>query len=195
MIEEVHGAAGRVARQIRQLIVEGTLEPGSRVAEATLAERLGVSRTPVRNALPVLASEGLLEPVGKRGFAVRAFTKEESYAATELRCVLEGYAARKLALRDDRAETVADLRAAMVDGDAIFAKGFVEREDEDRYAAMNKRFHDLVVSGSGDSLLQDMIKRVYAIPFVAPDVVAFNKIPAGRDFSDPDERRSTSITP
>ncbi|UUR08356.1 GntR family transcriptional regulator [Sphingomonas glaciei] len=182
MMVEGHGAAGRVARHIRQLIVEGVLEPGARVAEATLAERLGVSRTPVRNALPVLASEGLLEPVGKRGFAVRAFTKEESYAATELRCVLEGYAARKLALREDRAPVVEQLREAMTDGDAIFTKGFLEREDEDRYAAMNRRFHDLVVSGAGDSLLQDMIQRVYAIPFVAPDVVAFNRIPAEEIF-------------
>lgn len=182
MMVEGHGAAGRVARHIRQLIVEGTLEPGQRVAEAALAERLGVSRTPVRNALPVLASEGLLEPIGKRGFAVRAFTKEESYAATELRCVLEGYAARKLALREDREPIVAEMRAAMIEGDAIFAKGFVEREDEDRYAAMNRRFHDLVVGGAGDSLLQDMIKRVYAIPFVAPDVVAFNRIPADEIF-------------
>ena len=64
----------RVAQRIRELIVEGALPPGTRVAEAAIAERLGVSRTPVRNALPALASEGLLEPVGKRGYAVRNFT-------------------------------------------------------------------------------------------------------------------------
>lgn len=182
MTVEGHGAAGRVARQIRQLIVEGTLPPGSRLAEAALAERLGVSRTPVRNALPVLASEGLLEPVGKRGFAVRAFTKEESYAATELRCVLEGYAARKLALREDRGPIVDELRATVRDGDSIFDKGYLEREDEDHYAAMNRRFHHLVVSGAGDAFLQDMIERVYAVPFVAPDVVAFNRIPPDEIF-------------
>ena len=56
-----------VAQRIRELIVDGTLQPGTRVAEAALAERLGVSRTPVRNALPALATEGLLEPAGRRG--------------------------------------------------------------------------------------------------------------------------------
>ncbi|MDP9423865.1 MAG: GntR family transcriptional regulator, partial [Pseudomonadota bacterium] len=80
----------RVAQRIRELIVEGILPPGKRVAEATIADRLGVSRTPVRNALPALASEGLLEPAGKRGYAVRAFTTDDSYRATEIRCVLEG---------------------------------------------------------------------------------------------------------
>ena len=73
----------RVAQRIRELIVEGTLTPGTRVAEAAIAERLGVSRTPVRNALPALASEGLLQPAGKRGYAVRNFTTEDSYRATD----------------------------------------------------------------------------------------------------------------
>lgn len=177
MIVEGHGAASRVAHRIRQLIVEGALEPGTRLAEAALAERLGVSRTPVRNALPALASEGLLEPIGKRGFAVRAFTTEDSYTATELRCVLEGFAARKLANRADRAPIVRQLRETVSAGDLIFAKGFLNREDEDSYAAMNRRFHDLVVAGADDNLLSDMVQRVYSVPFVAPDVIAFNRIP------------------
>ena len=79
-----------VAQRIRELIVDGTLQPGTRVAEAALAERLGVSRTPVRNALPALATEGLLEPAGRRGYAVRGFTVEDSFRGTEIRCLLEG---------------------------------------------------------------------------------------------------------
>ncbi|HEX8840114.1 MAG TPA: GntR family transcriptional regulator [Sphingomicrobium sp.] len=166
----------RIAQRIRELIVEGVLPPGTRVAEASIAERLGVSRTPVRNALPALASEGLLEPAGKRGYAVRAFTVEDSYRATEIRCVLEGYAARELAAREDRAPIVAQLRETLREGDAIFAKGFVVKEDEDAYATMNRRFHDLIVGGAQDPLLADLIQRVYSVPFVAPDVVAFNRI-------------------
>jgi len=167
----------RVAQRIRELIVEGTLPPGKRVAEASIAERLGVSRTPVRNALPALASEGLLEPAGKRGYAVRAFTTEDSYRATEIRCVLEGYAARELAAREDRTPIVAELREALRKGDAIFAKGRVVKEDEEAYAAMNGRFHDLIVGGARDPLLEDLIQRVYSVPFVAPHVVAFKRIP------------------
>lgn len=167
----------RVAQRIRELIVEGALPPGTRVAEATIAERLGVSRTPVRNALPALASEGLLEPVGKRGYAVRSFTVEDSFKATEIRCVLEGYAARELAAREDRAPIVAELREALRQGDAIFARGHVVKEDEETYARMNGRFHDLIVGGARDPLLSDLIHRVYSVPFVAPNVVAFKRIP------------------
>ncbi|MEQ7874764.1 GntR family transcriptional regulator [Sphingomonas sp. ASV193] len=164
----------RVAQRIRELIVEGALPPGARVAEATIAERLGVSRTPVRNALPALASEGLLEPAGKRGYAVRNFTVEDSYRATEIRCLLEGYAARELAARADRGPIVAELRKVLAEGDAIFAKGHVVKADESAYAAMNGRFHDLIVGGAQGSLLADLIHRVYTVPFVAPNVVAFN---------------------
>lgn len=167
----------RVAQRIRELIVEGVLSPGSRVAEASIAERLGVSRTPVRNALPALATEGLLEPAGKRGYAVRNFTVEDSYRATEIRCVLEGYAARELASREDRAPIVNSLRESLAEGDAIFAKGYVILEDEQAYATMNGRFHDLIVSGARDALLADLVHRVYSVPFVAPNVVASNRIP------------------
>jgi GntR family transcriptional regulator of vanillate catabolism len=167
----------RVAQRIRELIVEGVLPPGSRVAEAMIAERLGVSRTPVRSALPALASEGLLEPAGKRGYAVRNFTVEDSYRATEIRCVLEGYAARELAAREDRWPIIAALRETLRDGDAIFAKGFVVKDDENAYADMNREFHDLIVNGAQDPLLSDLIHRVYSVPFVAPNVVAFNRIP------------------
>lgn len=167
----------RVAQRIRGLIVAGELPPGTRVAEAAIAERLGVSRTPVRNALPALASEGLLEPAGKRGYAVRAFTTEDSYRATEIRCVLEGYAARELAARRDRGPIVGQLRETIREGDEIFAKGHVTQDDEEAYARMNGRFHDLIVGGASDPLLKELIQRVYSVPFVAPNVVAFKHAP------------------
>lgn len=177
MTLQERGAQSRVSQRIRELIVEGVLPPGTRLAEAGIAERLGVSRTPVRNALPALATEGLLEPVGKRGYAVRHFSHEDSYKATEIRCILEGYAAREIAVRDDRAPIVEALRETLREGDAIFAKGFIVKEDEEAYAEMNGRFHDMIVKGAHDPLLGDLIQRVYSVPFVAPSVVASNRIP------------------
>jgi GntR family transcriptional regulator, vanillate catabolism transcriptional regulator len=174
---EGRGVDSPVAQRIRELIVEGSLPPGTRVAEAALAERLGVSRTPVRNALPALATEGLLTPIGKRGYAVRGFTVDDSYRATEIRCVLEGYAAREIAARRDRAEVIAELRDCLAEGDAIFRKGHVVNEDESAYAVMNRRFHDIIVAGAEDPLLAELVHRVYAVPFVAPGVVAFNRVP------------------
>ena len=171
-----------VAQRIRELILDGTFPPGTRVAEAALAERLGVSRTPVRNALPALASEGLLEPAGKRGYAVRGFSVEDSFRGTEIRCMLEGYAAREIASRPVDPALLAELRACLEEGDSIFAKGYLVKEDEAAYARMNRRFHDLIVGGSGNGLLTDLIQRVYAVPFVAPGIVAFRRVPIEEAF-------------
>ena len=165
-----------VAQRIRDLILDGTLPPGTRVAEAAIAERLGVSRTPVRNVIPALATEGLLEPVGRRGYAVRSFSIDDSFRATELRCVLEGYAAHRIAERGATKQVVADLRACLVESDALFTKGHFADGDQETYARINRRFHDIIVQGAGDPLLADLIHRVYAVPFVAPDVVAFSPI-------------------
>lgn len=171
-----------VAQRIRELIVDGSLPPGARVAEAALAERLGVSRTPVRNALPALATEGLLQPAGKRGWAVRGFSIEDSFRATEIRCLLEGYAAREIAARGAAADVIEELRDCLAEGDRIFGKGYVVKEDETAYARMNERFHQIIVAAAGDVLLAELIQRVYAVPFVAPGVVAFNRVPLDEIF-------------
>jgi GntR family transcriptional regulator of vanillate catabolism len=176
--DEASRVTSPVAQRIRELIVDGSLPAGARVAEAAIAERLGVSRTPVRNALPALAIQGLLEPRGRRGYAVRKFSVEETFQATELRCVLEGYAAHEIAKRGADPELLAELRDCLADGDGIFKKGFLVKEDEEHYARMNQRFHAAIVRGARNPLLVDLTERVYAMPFVAPGVVAFNRIPA-----------------
>jgi GntR family transcriptional regulator of vanillate catabolism len=84
------------------MILKGELAPGERLAEAKLAEQLGVSRMPIRQALPVLAEEGLVVRAGQRGYAVRAHTRDESVEALHLRGALEGYAARLLARSANR---------------------------------------------------------------------------------------------
>ena len=167
-----------VAQRIRQLIISGELAGGARVAEAAIAERLGVSWTPVRNVIPALAAEGLLEPVGRRGYAVRRFSVEDSFRATELRCVLEGQAARAIAARGPDAELVAALREVLDEGDAILSKELLIRNEQEAYAAMNLRFHRLIVDAAEDALLAELIHRVYSVPFVSPGVVASTGIPA-----------------
>ncbi len=166
-----------VAQRIRQLIISGELAGGARVAEAAIAERLGVSRTPVRNVIPALAAEGLLEPVGRRGYAVRRFSVEDSFRATELRCVLEGQAARAIAAREHDAALIANLRDVLDEGDAILSKELLIRDEQEAYAGMNLRFHELIVAAADDALLAELIHRVYSVPFVSPGVVASIGIP------------------
>ena len=88
-----------VALRLREMILRGELAPGERLAEVALAERLGVSRTPIRQALPALAREGLLAAAGRRGYVVRSFSPQDVIDAIETRGLLEGLAARRIAER------------------------------------------------------------------------------------------------
>src|SRR5437764_81439 len=97
---------------LRELVVSGTIAPGERLPEVELAERLGVSRTPLRIALMTLAHEGLLEALSGGGFVVRAFSRADVDDAIELRGVLEGTAARFAAERLESLDVLAPLEEA-----------------------------------------------------------------------------------
>ena len=70
---------------LRELVLRGALNPGERVSELQMVERLGVSRTPVRMALVRLEEEGLLEAIPSGGFSVKAFSEQEVFEAIEIR--------------------------------------------------------------------------------------------------------------
>src|SRR6476646_5354933 len=76
--------------RLRELILAGELPPGSRIAELAIVERLGVSRTPIREALMRLGQEGLIEALPGGGYAVRSFTEDDVADAIELRGTVEG---------------------------------------------------------------------------------------------------------
>lgn len=161
------------ALQLREMILRGELAPGERVREAEIAERLGISRMPVRQALPVLANEGLLVRSGQRGFAVRAFSAHESIDALRLRALMEGYAARRLAERGASDSLIDALKLTLADGDALFSAGELADEDEARYGEMNARFHALVLQGANIPLLESFVDRCNVVPFASTDGIAF----------------------
>ena len=173
-----------VLAQIREMILQGRLAPGERLSEASVADMLGLSRTPVRQALPVLAHEGLLVESGARGYEVRGFTFREVLEAVELRGILEGHAARKLAEAGTPRSLIRTLRDCLADGDAILSTGKLTEDAARAYGVMNGRFHSLVVEASGQSLLADTLTRIHGIPFADPSVIAFDRRDAGQMFGD-----------
>jgi len=84
----------KVYEHLKTSILSGLLSPEERLTEEHLAEMLGVSRTPVREALYKLESEGLIQPLETRGFIVSGDSKEEVEELFEIRAILEGYALR-----------------------------------------------------------------------------------------------------
>ncbi|MCB5364234.1 GntR family transcriptional regulator [Pusillimonas sp. CC-YST705] len=168
--------------QLREMILQGQLRPGERMPETELATRLGVSRTPIRQALPALAQEGLLVPAGKRGYAVRAFTLEQTLEALQLRALLEGVAARTLAARGVSDELLEALKQCLQEGDAIFAQRTLNKDAESRYAQMNERFHRLIIDAADSPLLASLIERCNIVPFTAPLSIAFSTSSKDRMF-------------
>jgi len=165
----------RALVRIREMILRGTLTPGQRLAEAPLAEMLGMSRTPVRQALPVLAQEGLLAEHETRGYIVRGFSTADIFDALDIRGVLEGLAARRVAEHGISRSLVQALRQTLADGDSIFNKGQLEESDEARYAEMNGRFHELIVVEARSAMIEQNLERNSRIPFAAPQALAFDK--------------------
>jgi GntR family transcriptional regulator of vanillate catabolism len=161
--------------RIREMILRGELAPGARVAEAPLAEMLGTSRTPVRQALPLIAQEGLLAEHETRGYVVRAFTAADIVDAIDMRAIIEGLAARRVAEHGVSKTFLRGLRECLEDGDAIFRKRHIEESDEARYAEMNARFHTLILQAASSAILTAALERNNHVPFAAPQALAFDK--------------------
>jgi GntR family transcriptional regulator, vanillate catabolism transcriptional regulator len=164
----------RATVSIREMILRGRLRGGQRVAEAMLAEALGMSRTPIRQALPLLAREGLLVESGTRGYIVRTFTRSDILDAIDVRGLLEGFAARRIAERGATPAFLAQLRECLEAGSRIFAKGHLVESDEAAYGAMNGRFHTLLIASAASAVTADAIERIASIPFAAAAAIAFD---------------------
>ena len=159
------------ANDLRDRILRGRFAPGAHLQEIPLSQALGVSRTPVRAALALLAAEGLLEYAPKRGYSVRAFAFAEIAAAHEVRANLEGMACRLAAERGlDDSET-SEMGRILAIGDEILAKGRLFEEDREPWTEMNDLFHQRLIALAGNRLLADLIERTCRIPLASNRVI------------------------
>ena len=139
----------QVVSRVRDLITDGTLEPGSRIKEGQLGAQLGVSRTPLREALKFLASEGLIELVAARGAIVRRFTAKDVRDMLDVLGVLESFAAR-LACRVASDEDIAGVRR--------LHDRMVERyasRDRLEYFRLNQQIHTAFLRLAGNATLEE----------------------------------------
>ena len=134
----------RALLAIRELILEGALAPRSRISELSVAERTGISRTPIRAALQKLEEEGLVETIPSGGFAVKSFSQQDVFDAIEIRGALEGLAARLAAERGSAAR-LGPLQACLQQLDQLVGLGIHTEEGFAGYVSTNARFHALVV--------------------------------------------------
>jgi len=173
----------RVQLRLRELILGGELKPGTRIAELTLVERLGASRTPIRMALVRLQEEGLLEALPHGGFAVKDFSEADIHDAIELRGTLEGLAARLAAERGVSTVLMTEARDCVERIDALLAAPSLSEESFTGYVQHNGRFHDLLAEMAGSDMVQRQLERATTLPFASPNgfVLARATGPDARD--------------
>lgn len=154
-----------VLMQLRDLILSGSFPPGQRLAEQQLAERLGASRTPVRAALVTLEQEGLVEANDTGKYLVRQFTAQEVIDAIAVRGHLEGMAARLVAEHGVPRQLQGELRSCLDEGDRLLADNPLTLQSYAAYAAMNDRFHALILDACGNRALQRAVALNDKLPF------------------------------
>lgn len=162
----------RVLFALRKMIVSGEIPDGARIAEIGTAERFGVSRMPVRTALRTLEQEGLVQRLGRRGYAARGPTPTSIEDAIEVRGVLEGLAVRIIASRPLTPAFVRKLKACLAEGDSLFADEGFAAENVDRFYSYNLAFHDLLLEASGNSAILVALSRNNHLPLASAGALA-----------------------
>ena len=166
--DEGGSQAVKAQQRLRELILTGALAAGSRIAELTLVDLLGVSRTPIRTALMRLEQEGLLEALPSGGFAVRMFSERDVSDAIELRGTLEGLSARMAAERGVSSRELATARACLDEIDHVLLGTALSDELFSDYVRLNAQFHRLLARMPGSAVLMREIERVGNLPFASP---------------------------
>ncbi len=148
------GIYASLVEQIRALIVEGELEEGARISERSLCERFGVSRTPLREALKVLAAEGVIDLLPNRGARVAAVPMAEITESLTVIGALEGLAAQLACNRitDDQIAEVTALHYQMV--------AHYLRRDLPAYFRANQAIHQAIVKASGNAVLASLSRQL-----------------------------------
>jgi DNA-binding GntR family transcriptional regulator len=146
-----------VFEYLKTAIIDETIEPGSRLVESRIADQLGISRTPLREALHKLEREDWIEKIPSGGFRVVTLTARDIEETFGIRSVLEAYAAR-LAAENCRRKDLIPLEKQI----QKFRECLDSDPSGDQLQAINTRFHDLLYALSRSPKLIQMIGRLRA---------------------------------
>ena len=182
-------APGQVGSEVayaalRTAIIEGEFRPGERIIEQRLAANLGLSRTPVREAVRMLAADGLVIATRHRGAIVRPLERADVLDLYELRARLESYAAELASSRAQEAD-LAEIDAGIRDFAAAMGRGDLDVLDKTRlYSQANRRVHTAITEASGHARLGHILASTIDAPLV---------FKAFREFSQAELERSNNF--
>lgn len=141
-----------VFEYLRNSILNGELEPGERLMELQLAQQLGVSRTPIREAIRKLELEGLVEMIPRKGAYVAHVSIKDILDVLEVRMFLEGLAAYLAAERmlDEEIDNLKEIMKKFEDG--------IETMEKEEMIELDNKFHDLIIKGSKNNKLLQIVQ-------------------------------------
>jgi GntR family transcriptional regulator of vanillate catabolism len=155
-----------ITAQLRELLLQGAFAPNSRLYEANLAQRLGVSRTPVRDALNTLAQEGLVTYFPNRGYQVRACAVEDVLGSFVVRGTLEALAASLAARNGLSVYHRARLMDSTESSAKLLEKGNWREDSGKRWRIINAEFHSCVIDAAGNNALSRAIADTLRMPIL-----------------------------
>jgi len=144
----------KVYRALKTEIIKGSLKPGTKLSEGKIAEQMGVSRTPVREALKELAAEGFVKMNPNQAVVVSNASVEDVQEVLQIRGVLEGLAAR-LAAKLIRKEEIKELEK-YIDQMEYYAK----KNDSLSFSEIDAEFHEIILDICGNSRLVQIRKNL-----------------------------------
>ncbi len=144
----------KILETIRDAILKGSLKPGERVSEPDLAERFGISRTPIREAFRQLESEGYLQVVPRKGAVVASLSERDIEEFYAIKIILEGFAARmaaeKLTGKEiERLESINERLYKLAD-----------EGDVKTFFRVHNEFHEVFIKAAGNDKLSEMINQL-----------------------------------
>ncbi|MCI8871549.1 MAG: GntR family transcriptional regulator [Lachnospiraceae bacterium] len=147
-----HSLGQQVFQKIREEILDGTYAKGKELKETAIGEELGVSRTPVREALRQLELEGLITIIPNKGAFVVGFSGQDIRDIYEMRLALEGLCVKRAALSADRVQ-IERMEEILYLADFHYSKGHMEQ-----MAGLDDKFHGLLYEAGGSKVLEHALK-------------------------------------
>ncbi len=157
----------KILETIRDAILRGVLKPGEKVAEPELAERFGISRTPIREAFRQLESEGYLTVIPRKGAVVTALSERDVKEFYAIKAILEGYAARIAAknLSDKEIERLEAINQRL--------QQLADEGDVKAFYRTHNEFHELFIRAAGNQKLAELINQL-VIKFNRPRMASLS---------------------
>lgn len=144
----------KILETIREAILKGNLKPGEKVAEPELAERFGISRTPIREAFRQLESEGYLTVIPRKGAVVAALSERDIQEFYAIKSILEGYAAALAA------EKLTDKELEKLEGVNQKLRTLAGEGDVKAFFRIHNEFHEIFLKAADNNKLYELIHQL-----------------------------------